>query len=113
MEKGIDSVWTMSRFAEYKIRLFVAIGMLLWSGPHCVVAQAPTQPGPFPDSSLAPETRDAASITAQREEMDSERELSAGKLVGLMRSNPELMVEVKSLVAEQAQQQGRMIRPIP
>jgi protein involved in polysaccharide export with SLBB domain len=102
--------------------LFAAAVTILWSGSGIfIAAQMPGQPGPASDSSLSPETRDSGSNSGptavsgptaarQTDADDSGMELPARQLVTMMRSNPELMVEVKSLVSEQAHQQGLTVQ---
>jgi protein involved in polysaccharide export with SLBB domain len=98
----------MNNLAKHKLILFATVGTLLWSGAFFVTsAQTPSLPGSLPDSSLTPVTRDSGSTGGRQTEADeSGMELPARQLITMMRSNPELMVEVKSLVSEQASQQG-------
>ena len=101
----------MSRFAKQMVTLFASGGSLLCSGSLFILgAQVPSMPGPPQDSSLATATRDSGLAAGQSDGNDSGMALSARQLVTMMRSNPELMVEVKSLVAEHAQQEGKTIQ---
>ncbi len=93
-------------------RTCIAIAALLFAARVLIGQAQQPAPGSSPSQALSPQAGIDIGADKTEDAIDlSSIAMPAGPLIQILRNNPEVMVEVKSVVADAAQQQGTSVQP--